>query len=89
METVRTNRKTVTFKRPFTLSALPTVQPAGSYAVETDEMLLPTFTAAAYRRTATLMFLPAHPESGGLAHMVEIDPDELESALAKDAADPA
>lgn len=86
MEPTRTSRKTVTFKRPFTLSALPDPQPAGAYAVETDEALLPTFTAA-YRRTATLMFLPAHAESGGLAHMVEIDPLELESALASDAAE--
>lgn len=89
MEPTRTSRKTVTFKRPFKLGALPTTQPAGVYAIETDEVLLPTFTAAAYRRTATLMFLPAHPESGGLAHMIEIDPDELERALAQDAAEPA
>jgi hypothetical protein len=87
MEPTRTSRKTVTFKRPFTLSALSTTQPAGAYTVETDEVLLPTFTAAAYHRTATLMFLPAHPGSGGLAHMVEVDPLELESALAKDAAE--
>jgi hypothetical protein len=86
MEPTRTSRKTVAFKRPFTLSALSTTQPAGAYEVETDEVLLPTFfTAAAYRRTATLMFLPAHPDSGGFAHMVEVDPDELESALARDA----
>ncbi len=88
MEATRTSRKTVTFKRPFALSALPNPQPAGTYAVETDEALLPTFSSAAYRRTATLMFLPAHPESGGLAHMVEVDPLELESALARDAAEP-
>ena len=89
MEATRTSRKSVTFKRPFTLSALPDPQPAGTYAVETDEALLPTFASAAYRRTATLMFLPAHAGSGGLAHMVEIDPLELESALAADAAGPA
>ena len=89
METTRTSRKTVTFRRPFSLSALPNPQPAGAYAVETDETRLPTFTSAAYRRTATFMFLPAHAGSSGLAHMVEVDPLELESALAEDAAEPA
>lgn len=85
MSDVRTTRRTVTFTRPFTLGPLTEAQPAGDYQVETEEALLPTMTASAYRRTATLIFLPAHPASGGLAHVLEVDPQELESALAADA----
>ena len=34
--TVRTSRKTITFTRPFSLSAIDEVQSAGTYTVETD-----------------------------------------------------
>ena len=55
--TVRTSRKTVTFTRPFSLSGIGQVQPAGTYTVETDEELLPGLSLPAYRRIATLMVL--------------------------------
>ena len=35
--TMRTSRRTVTFTRPFSLREIGTEQPAGTYAVETDE----------------------------------------------------
>ena len=38
---VRTSRKTVTFTRPFSLTGIDEVQPAGPYTVETDEEELP------------------------------------------------
>ena len=41
--TVRTTTKTVTFTRPFNLSGMEEMQPAGTYTVETDEELLQTF----------------------------------------------
>ena len=55
--TVRTSRKSVTFTRPFSLSGIDEVQPAGTYTVETDEELLPGLSFPAYRRIATLIFL--------------------------------
>ena len=51
--TVHTSRKTVTFARPFSLSGIDEVQPAGTYTVETDEELLPGLSLPAYRRIAT------------------------------------
>jgi hypothetical protein len=47
--TMRTSQETVTFRRPFSLSGLDQLQPAGSYTVETSEELLegPSFPCRA------------------------------------------
>jgi hypothetical protein len=86
----RTIIKTVMFARPFVLSGLDREQPAGAYAVETDEELIPCVSFTAYRRTATWLRLPGRREgaepSAGLSEIVAIDPTELERALARDAA---
>lgn len=86
----RTTTKTVTFGRPFALSGLEGVQPAGSYTVETDEELISSLSFTAFRRTATWLRLPGWREgtrpSAGLSEVVAIDPVELERALASDAA---
>ena len=86
----RTTTKTVIFGRPFALSGLE-VQPAGTYAVETDEELIPSLSFTAYRRIATWLRLPGRRYEGtepsaGLSEVVAIDPAELEKALASDAA---
>ena len=86
----RTTTKTVTFGRPFALSGLDGVQPAGTYAVETDEELIPSLSFTAYRRTATWLRLPGRragtEPSAGFSEVAAIDPAELERALASDAA---
>ena len=46
--TMRTSRRTVTFARPFSLRGIETEQPAGTYAVETDEELLEGLSFPAY-----------------------------------------
>jgi hypothetical protein len=79
--TVRTSRKTVTFTRPFSLSGIDKVQPAGTYMVETDEELLPGLSFPAYRRVATLICL----RSRGVEEVVSIDPLELQAAQERDA----
>ena len=89
--TMRTSSTTVTFTRPFLLRGVDGVQPAGTYTVETDEELLQALSFPAYRRVATLMFLPARRPGGaasaaGPARVANIDPGELEAALARDAA---
>jgi hypothetical protein len=78
--TVRTSHKTVTFTRPFSLSAIDEVQPAGTYTVETDEELLQGVSFPAYRRIATLIFLPSRPGGAFVEQVVNIDPQELEAA---------
>ena len=46
--TIRTSKKTETFKRPFVLGGFDEVLPAGTYSVETDEMLLEGISFPAY-----------------------------------------
>jgi hypothetical protein len=82
---MRTNSRTVTFSRPFTLTGMDEAQPAGSYVVETDEEQLPTLLHTAYRRTTTWLILPSHAADTGSAQIVSVDPVELEAALARDA----
>ena len=87
--TTHTMTKTVTFGRPFVLNGLDGVQPAGTYAVETDEELISSLSFTAYRRTATWLRLPGRREAAeppaGFSEVVAIDPAELDSALARDA----
>ena len=83
---LRTSRETVTFARPFSIRGIEGVQPAGTYAVETDEELIEGVSFPAYRRVATLMFLPSRPGGKELGRIATIDPKELEAARARDAA---
>ena len=82
--TVRTSRKTVTFTRPFSLSGIE-VQPAGTYAVETDEELLPGVSFPAYRRIASLIFLRSRAGGAIVDEIANVDPLELQAAQERDA----
>jgi hypothetical protein len=91
--TLRTRSETVTFRRPFELTGLDGMQPAGRYTVETDEELLPTVSHSAYRRVATWFRLPALAadglSAGGRFQVAAVNPIELEAALARDVASKA
>jgi len=84
--TVRTTKKTVTFVNSFKLGAFEEVLPPGTYDVETDEELLEGLSFRAYRRTQTLIHLPAKSGNRGLSRALTIDPNELNAALKRDAA---
>jgi hypothetical protein len=84
--TIRTSKKTVTFRRPFVLGGLDEVLPAGTYSVETDEELLEGISFPAYRRISTLIHLHPKPGHPGLTQMLTIDPNELDAALKRDQA---
>ena len=84
--TVRTSQTSVTFARPFSLNALDDPHPAGTYTVQTHEETLPGLSFLAWRRTATLIFLPSRPGSAFVEQLVEIDPLELDEAQERDAA---
>jgi hypothetical protein len=83
--TMRTSRKTVTFRRPFSLSGLDEMQPAGTYTVETNEELLESLSFPAWRRTATVILLRPQAGGVGLGQDLEIDPSELEAVEDSDA----
>ena len=83
--TVRTSRKTVTFRQPFSLSGIDEVQPAGTYTVETDEELLPGVSFPAYRRIASLIYLRSRGGGAVVEEIANIDPLELQAAQERDA----
>jgi hypothetical protein len=83
---IRTTRKTVTFTRPFSLSAVDRILPSGTYTIDTDEELIDGLSFLAYRRTATLLHLPATSNNRvGVSEMVTVNPDDLDAALQRDA----
>lgn len=82
----RTTEITVTFRRSFTLLALEGAQPAGIYRLVREEEQIPGLSFTAFRRTATLLHLPADPVPGGTRQVVSISPGELAEALAANAA---
>jgi hypothetical protein len=81
--TIRTNRRSVAFRRPFNLKGIDRFLPPGVYSVVTDEELIEGLSFSAYRRIATQMLVPA--QSGSAIEMATIEPLDLEEALALDA----
>ncbi|MDB5487024.1 MAG: hypothetical protein JWQ58_739 [Reyranella sp.] len=82
----RTTLSSVTFTRPFTLSSVDGVQPAGTYRLVTEEEPIEGLSFGAYLRTATMLHLPAAPTPGQTRQVVPVDPDELSAVLAADKA---
>jgi hypothetical protein len=74
----------VTFSRPFTLSSVEGLQPAGTYRLDTDERQTEGLSFNAFRRMTMALYLPAMP--GVMGHVVQVDPKELAEALLADAA---
>lgn len=85
---LRTIRKTVTFRRPFILSGLDEVLPAGSYEVETEEELLGAISFPAYRRTVSIIHLHQELRDPGRINTLTINPKELDAAINRDQAPP-
>jgi hypothetical protein len=81
---LRTSQRTVAFRRPFLLEALGEELPAGNYCVETEEELVEGISYAAYRRSTTVLLLPAAAGTGGFSRALTIDPQDLETALERD-----
>ena len=79
---MRTTRESITFDRPFSVSAVDEVQPAGTYTVAIDEELIEGLSFLAYRRVATTIYLPLQSGTGSL-QAVTVDPQELTAALQK------
>jgi hypothetical protein len=82
--TARTTETTVTFKNKFNLSHLDGPQPAGTYRLVTVDEEIPGLTFIAFRRTYTMLHVPALAEGGGKTQVFTVDPEELEAALNAD-----
>ena len=84
---IRTTDTAVTFRRPFSLSSVEGIQPAGTYQVSTDEEQIASLSFLAYARMTTLLYLPANAKSDATRQVVKVDPAELAAALDQDARD--
>jgi hypothetical protein len=82
--TVRTTETTVTFKHPFMIGALDSPQPAGTYRLVVEEEAIPDLTFLAYRRTATMLHVPAVAVASPTEQVFFVDAAELAAALAAD-----
>ena len=82
--TIRSTDSEVTFRRPFSLSAFDDPQPAGTYRLVVDEEEILGLSFIAYRRTATMLHIPAMSIDSGRRRIVEVDPRELAQALDAD-----
>jgi hypothetical protein len=78
--------RTVVFARPFTLKNVEGEHPAGTYEVEIDEELLPGISFPVYRRVEARITLPFNAMGASGHQTVPVTLDELEAALARDAA---
>ena len=83
----RTLSKTVVFSKPFLLKGVDRILPAGDYRVVNDEELIEGLSFPAYRRVATMIFLPAQSHRASI-EMVTIDPLDLQAVQDRDAAEP-
>lgn len=82
---LRTTSKTITFAWPFSLDGLDETQPAGSYTIQTDEEPIEGLSFLAYRRVATVIFLPLRHGGTGSFEAIPVTPDALDAALERDA----
>lgn len=81
----RSTETIVTFRRPFSLSPFEGDLPAGRYRVVADEIEISGLSFIAFRRTATLLHLPALATGPGTSgQVIAIDQAELDEALAAD-----
>jgi hypothetical protein len=83
----RSLSKTVVFSKPFLLKGVDRMLPAGDYRVVTDEELIDGLSFPAYRRVATMIFVPAQSHASTI-EMVTIDPHDLQAAQDRDQARP-
>jgi hypothetical protein len=84
---MRTSETTITFRHPFVLAALDRAQPAGSYRVVIEEEEIPGLSFVAFRRTATLVHLPALSTTGRMHQVVTVDPVEWAALVEADGQD--
>jgi hypothetical protein len=82
--TTRSKETTVTFSKAFALSEVDRPLRPGTYRVVVDEEDIPGLSFLAFRRIATMLYVPALSEPGGPIEMFLVNPDELAAALEAD-----
>jgi hypothetical protein len=83
----RTTETNVTFKHPFILGSFDVMQPAGTYRLVIEEEELLGLSFPAYRRTSTVLHVPAVASASVSGQAFPVDVAELAAALEADALD--
>jgi hypothetical protein len=86
--TMRSRRETVTFKHPFRIKGIDRLLSAGAYEIVTDEEMIEGLSFAAFRRTATMIMVPAAVPRGSTTEMISISAVDLSDAQRIDASAP-
>ncbi len=81
---MRSTETTITLRHPFRLAALEAAQPAGTYRLVTEEEEIDGLSFVAFRRTATLLHLPALSAAGVTHQVVTVDPLEWAAIVEAD-----
>ena len=87
MASTRTTETAITFRHPFVLTALEATQPAGTYRLVVEEEEIPGLSFVAFRRTATLLHLPALSATSDTHQVVSVDPVEWAAIVEADGRD--
>jgi hypothetical protein len=82
---LRTTTRLVTFAHPFSLLGVDEIQAAGTYRVQTDEEPVEGLSFLAYRRVATVIFLPLSHGGTESFQVISVTPEALEAAQLRDA----
>lgn len=80
----RTRRFIAHFSAPFTLKGMDGLQPAGPYALDQEEEMIPVMSAVAYRRVGLFMHLPAVSANRWTLRLVPVEPCDIEAAILQD-----
>jgi hypothetical protein len=86
--TIRSRREVVTFKHPFHIGGIGRRLPAGAYEVITEEETIEGLSLPTFRRTATILVVPAVDSPGAAVEMISIGSIELSDAQRIDASAP-
>ena len=81
----RMRREDIVFQRPFALKGWAEPQPAGAYAVDTEEELIEGLSFPAYRGVSTTITRQG-TAAGALVEAIPVDSRELAKARAADGA---
>ncbi len=85
---MRTTRSTLTFKFPFTLSGIDRLFEPGTYAIETDEEVIPDISFVAYRHVETRLTASPSARFPGITITYVVDRRDLAEAQSNDKGKP-
>jgi hypothetical protein len=82
--TERVSHKSVSFAHPFSLRGVERTLPLGTCDIEVTEEPLNGTSRIAYRRVSTTIALPSPNLASVSRQLVQVEPADLEAALARD-----